>query len=79
MKPYGCALCLEPDNVHTITLKCHHKYHQNCITLWIDSGVRKFIFRFTANQITLSGFYDFTRIHKLGSKFVFFQLCFKGP
>nr|CAD2172732.1 unnamed protein product [Meloidogyne enterolobii] len=39
MKPYGCALCLEPDNVHTITLKCHHKYHQNCITLWIDSGV----------------------------------------
>nr|CAD2171688.1 unnamed protein product [Meloidogyne enterolobii] len=35
-----CVICnthFRPDNVH-ISLNCHHKYHQNCITPWIEGG-----------------------------------------
>ena len=38
---YKCPICLEEMKENTITIKCDHKYHQDCIKTWFDTGKLK--------------------------------------
>ena len=32
-----CSICLKKFNNDNVTLPCKHNFHENCITMWLNS------------------------------------------